>query len=178
MDDRKPTLVSRRTVFSGKIVELSIERIRAKNQDPIDMEIVRHPGSVVILAMPDERHILLVRQYRHAIGGWLWELPAGRLDPREPTEAAARRECHEETGLRPARLECLGTFYPTPGYCDEFMAFFRATGLTRAAIPERPDEHEVLEVRRFSIDEAARLTRNDEASDMKTALGLRLLRRD
>lgn len=177
LDDTKPTLTSRRVLFSGAIVELAIERVQTDDRGALDMEIVRHPGSVVILAVSDDGQIVLVRQYRHAVDRWLWELPAGRVDPGERPEVAARRECHEETGFWPGRLDSLGTFYPTPGYCDELMMFFHATDLRRPTVAAPRDEHESLEVRQCSLAEAARLAREGDASDMKTVLGLDLLQR-
>ncbi len=95
----------------------------------LQAEIIRHPGSVVIIPVTAQDEIILVRQYRPAIGRWAWELPAGSLKSGEDVERAARRECQEETGHIPSRLERVGSYFPTPGYCDEEMTFFRATGL-------------------------------------------------
>ena len=176
MTDRLGTTLSRRLVFSGTIVEVSVDRVRPPDGNDLDMEIVRHPGSVVLIPQPDPHHVFLVRQYRHAVARWLWELPAGRIDPGEPVDAAARRECHEEIGWVPRTLERLGAFYATPGYCDEHMVLFRATELEPPDRPAQPDEHEHLEARLVTISDAWDLIGRDATTDLKTALGLSLLR--
>ena len=106
------------------------------------MEVVRHPGSVVLIPVTDDGQVVLVRQYRHAIGRSAWELPAGTLEPNEDPQKAAARECHEEIGLVPARLDPLGAFYPTPGYCDEEMNFYKATGLREPGPDEKAEQDE------------------------------------
>src|SRR5688500_6522585 len=118
-----------RTIHKGRIFTVQVETVTQPKGGTLDAEVVRHPGSVVIVPVTGANEILLVRQYRHAIGRWAWELPAGSLKPGEDVEAAAIRECHEEIGLVPDRVEPLGAFFPTPGYCDEEMNFYRADGL-------------------------------------------------
>lgn len=177
MTDRLGTTLSRRVLLSGSIIEVSVDHVRSPDGSELDMELVRHPGSVVLLAQPDPGRLFLVRQYRHAVGRWLWELPAGRIDPGESVAAAARRECHEEIGWVPGRLERLGAFYATPGYCDEWMVLYRAMELERPDRPATPDEHERLEARIFTIEEASGMIAEDATSDLKTALGLSLVRR-
>src|SRR5262245_58752905 len=118
-----------RTVFQGRVFTVRVETISLPKGGELHAEIVRHPGSVVIVPLTGQNEILLVRQYRPAIGKWAWELPAGSLKPGEDVERAARRECQEETGQVAAHLERLGSFFPTPGYCDEQMTFFKAIGL-------------------------------------------------
>ncbi|MPZ21850.1 MAG: NUDIX domain-containing protein, partial [Luteitalea sp.] len=93
--------------------------------------VIRHRGSVVLIPQPSADCVTLVYQYRYAIDQWVWELPAGSLEPGEEPEDAARRECHEEVGLVPDHVERLAIFYPTPGYSDEVMLFYRLTGLQR-----------------------------------------------
>ena len=126
---------------------------------PLEAEIVRHPGSVVVVPVADDGALVLVRQYRHAVGRHVWELPAGTLKPGEEPESAAMRECQEEIGLIAGRLDSLGAYYPTPGYCDEVMHFYRATGLRRPG-PGDPEAHadadEDIETRAFDRDAAAR----------------------
>ena len=139
------------------------------------MDVVRHRASAILIPMPDPTHVVLVRQYRHSINRWIWELPAGMLNPGENAEAAARRECEEETGQVPAVVERMGAFYPTPGYCDELMIFFRLTDLTSPAEPAPLDDDEILEPQVFSLDEARRAINASDVVDMKTALGLMLL---
>ncbi|PYR81786.1 MAG: ADP-ribose pyrophosphatase, partial [Acidobacteria bacterium] len=104
-----------RKVFEGRVFSVVVESITTRKGGKMDVEIVRHPGSVVLIPMTDAGEIILVRQYRHSIGRDAWELPAGTLKPNEEPKKAAERECHEEIGLIPSTLDLLGTFYPTPG---------------------------------------------------------------
>src|SRR6188508_3613572 len=98
-----------RKVYEGRIFTVQVESITLPNGMALDAEIVRHPGSVVIVPVTAAGEVILVRQYRHAIGRWAWELPAGSLKPGEDVEKAARRECHEEIGLVPGHVEKLGS---------------------------------------------------------------------
>jgi ADP-ribose pyrophosphatase len=107
-----------RTVYEGRLFTLQIETLTLPKGHELKAEIIRHPGSVVIIPVTDAGEIILVRQYRPAIGRWAWELPAGSLKPGEDVAQAAARECQEEIGLIPKTLEKVGAFYPTPGYCD------------------------------------------------------------
>ena len=167
-----------RKVFEGRIFTVSVESVTLPRGERIEAEIVRHPGSVVLIPVTDRGEIVLVRQYRHAIGRSAWELPAGSLKPGEDPRAAAVRECHEEIGLIPASVERLGAFFPTPGYCDEEMTFYRATGL-RAPEDDDPaaqqDEDEDIEARAFPIDTMRHMVGSGEIVDMKTVAGLMLL---
>jgi ADP-ribose pyrophosphatase len=141
-------------------------------------DTVRHPGSVVIIPMTDRGEIILVRQYRPAIGRWAWELPAGSLKDGEDPHKAAIRECHEEIGLVPASLEKLGAFFPTPGYCDEEMNFFRATGLRQPRDDDekaQQDEDEDIEPQPFLPDTLKTMIAAGEIIDLKTVAGLALL---
>ena len=138
------------------------------------MHVIRHPGSVVLLPMPDPDHIILARQYRYAIDQWTWELPAGSIHPGETPEQAAIRECHEEIAKLPQKTELLGRFFPTPGYSDELMIFFRLTELTDPNHAAETDDDEDIEAGLFTLDEALLLVANN-SPDMKTALGLRLI---
>ena len=169
------TTLSSHAVFEGRVITVKVDRVRLPHGRDVDMEVVRHPASVVLLAMPDSRHLVLVRQYRYPIDRWVWELPAGSLEAGEEPADAARRECHEEIGRVPTRIQRLAAFYPTPGYCDEEMIYFRLEGLTKPATEAARDDDEELEPQVFSVDEIRRLTRRGEIVDMKTALGLTLL---
>lgn len=166
-----------RKAFDGRIFSVSVESITLPRGERLEAEIIRHPGSVVLIPVTDSEEIILVRQYRHAIGRLLWELPAGSLKPGEDPHAAAVRECHEEIGLIPSAVERLGAFFPTPGYCDEEMTFYRATGL-RAPGKDDPaaqqDEDEAIEVRAFSVDAIREMVASGEIIDLKTVAGLTL----
>ena len=167
--------LARNQVFKGKVFRVDRDRVRLPHGPEVDLEVVRHSGSVVLIPIPAPGYVILARQYRHAVKRRLWELPAGRIDEGEKPEEAARRECHEEIGLRPREVELLGTYLPTPGYCDEFMMVFVVSGLEQQAATATPDEDESIEVKTFTIEEALRTIQADDAVDMKTALGLRLL---
>lgn len=163
------------TVFDGKVFRVESDRVRLPHGPVTTLQVIRHPPSVVLLPMPDPEHVVLARQYRYAIDRWIWELPAGSVDPGETPEAAARRECHEEIDLVPATLERVAELYPTPGYCDELMIFFRATDLRAPTQTAAVDEDEDIEVQVFTLDDARRLVRDRESPDMKTAVGLTLV---
>ena len=115
----------RREVYRGRVFTLSVDRVTLPTGHTTVMDIVRHPGSVVLLPMPAPDRIVLIRQYRYAVDRYLWELPAGSLAAGEAELTGAARECEEEIGLVPRRLELLGRLLPTPGFCDETMAFYR-----------------------------------------------------
>lgn len=169
-----------KTVFEGKIFTVQIETLMLPKGHELKAEIVRHPGSVVILPITDKGRIVLVRQYRAPLGRWAWELPAGSLKPGEDIERAARRECHEEIGLVAGRLEKLGSFYPTPGYCDEEMNFFRASALREAGDDDehaQPDEDEDIETKAFTVQELRTMIANGQIIDLKTVAGLALIER-
>jgi ADP-ribose diphosphatase len=164
-----------RVVFDGKIFTVLVDRVKFPNGNTVNVEIVRHPRSVVLIPMPDPGHVVLVRQYRYPVDQWLWELPAGSLDPGEAPEQAASRECHEEIGKLPRRAELVGSFLATPGYCDEEMFVFRLDGLLEPAGEAAMDEDEIIEPKVFSLAEARAMVQRGEIRDMKTVVGLALI---
>ena len=114
----KAPVIESRVAYDGRVFQAVVERVRLPHRDrDSTVEIVRHAGSVVIAALPAPDTVLLVRQYRHPAGDYLWELPAGSIDPGEEPEAAARRECHEELGVIAETAERLGEAWALPGYC-------------------------------------------------------------
>jgi len=170
-------LIARTTVHKGRIFQLEIDVVKLPTGHTVDMEIVRHPGSVVLLPIPEPGKIILIRQYRYTIEKWIWELPAGSLKPNEEPHTAAARECEEEIGLAPGKLTRLRGYYPTPGFCDEEMIYFRCEDL-RPPAPDstaRKDDDEEIEPRTFTIDEARALVASGEIIDLKTVAGLSLL---
>jgi ADP-ribose pyrophosphatase len=165
-------------VFQGRIFSVQIETLTLPKGGEMKAEIVRHPGSAVIIPVTDSGDIILVRQYRPAIGRWAWELPAGTLKPGEDPEQGAIRECQEEIGLIPARAEKVGALFPTPGYCDEEMNYFRVTGLREPGEHDEaavPDDDEDLEPRAFSVSEIRAMVKRGEIIDLKTVGALVLL---
>ena len=170
-----PTVKSSRSPFAGRIFAIDVDRVVMPHGREVDIEVVRHAASAVLVQMPDDGHVVLIRQYRYPVDRVLWELPAGTLDPGESPEDAARRECHEEIGLVPTEVTRLGSFFPTPGYCDEEMVFFKLTGLQEPDHQAEPDPDEQIEPKVVTLDEARAMVRRGEIVDMKTALALTLV---
>jgi ADP-ribose pyrophosphatase len=166
-----------RRVFEGRVFTVAVETITLPRGHELKAEIIRHPGSVVIVPLTEHGEVVLVRQYRHAVGRWMWEPPAGSLKKGERAESAAARECQEEIGLVPGTLERLGGFFPTPGYCDEEMNFFLATRLRppRPGESAAPDDDEDIETKTFAIGDLRRLVTIGEIIDLKTVAGLAFL---
>jgi ADP-ribose pyrophosphatase len=170
-------LLERREVYRGRIFTLEVDRVTLPTGHTVTLEMVRHPGSVVLLPIPAPGQIILIRQYRYALDRWIWELPAGSLKPGEDPARAAARECEEEIGLVPRRVDRLRGYYPTPGFCDEEMIYFRCQELEPPAPDSlaRKDEDEEIEPRTFTVAEARALVANGEIVDLKTVAGLTLL---
>jgi ADP-ribose pyrophosphatase len=178
MSERAPHLKQSTPVYTGRVFSVTVDEVGYPDGRVIRMDVVRHRGSVILLPMPAPDRIILIRQYRYVVDRWLWELPAGSLEPDEALDTAALRECHEETGKIAGRAERLATYYPSPGFCDEAMHFFLLTEL-RDRRPDEPaaaqDPDELLTVKEFSVAEARQMVRAGEIVDMKTAAGLTLV---
>ena len=164
-------------VFKSRVFSVDVETVRLRNGGEHETAIVRHPPSVVLIPMTDAGQVILVRQYRHSVRRDLWELPAGSLDPGESADAAAKRECEEEIGLVPHRVDRLGALYPTPGYCDEEMIFFRVSDLRPPPpdSPHKPDDDEDIHTQTFTIADAKAMVGRREIVDLKSAYGLTLI---
>jgi len=159
-------------VYDGKVLALDVDEVEEPGDVRAVREVVRHRGSVAALPVHADGRVVLVRQYRYAVDSDVWELPAGRLDPGETPETGARREMEEEVGLRPEALEPLVTFFTTPGFCDERIHVFRATGLT--VVPARPEADERIEPRTFDLAEAVAMIHRGEVREGKTLVALLL----
>ncbi len=170
-------LLARTTVHKGRIIQVEVDVVKLPSGHTVDMEIVRHPGSVVLIPIPAPGSIILIRQYCYPIDRWIWELPAGSLKKGEDPARAAARECEEEIGLVPLSVRRMRSFYPTPGFCDEEMIFFRCTDLQQPGPDStaQKDEDEELEPKTFSVEDARRLVVEGEIVDLKTAIGLTLI---
>ena len=162
-------------VFKGKVFSIDRDRVRMPNGRTVTVDVVRHTRSVVLVPVPEPGKVILVRQYRYAVNAFLWELPAGSVDEGESPEEAARRECHEEIGLIPSTIVRLSAMYPTPGYCDEEMVFFRLSGLEKTDERAAVDEDEDIESKIFELRDARDMVRSGEIQDMKTLVGLTLI---
>lgn len=164
-------------VYHGRVFSVEVVRKRFPDGREREVAIVRHRPSVVLIPVQDDGRVVLIRQYRAPLDRELWELPAGTLDPGESAEAAARRECEEEIGKVPQQLERLAALYPTPGYCDEEMIFFRVSGLREPPpdSPHKPDEDEDIHPQPMTIAEARAMVARGEIADLKTAYALTLI---
>jgi ADP-ribose pyrophosphatase len=164
-------------VFKSRVFSVEVDRKRFPNGKEHDVAIVRHPPAVVVIPIEDDGRVVLIKQFRAALDRELWEVPAGSLDPGEPAETAAKRECEEEIGRVPHQLERLGSWYPTPGYCDEELIFFRATDLRPPPpdSPHRPDADEDITAQSFTIAQALAMVGRGDIVDLKTAYALKLL---
>jgi len=178
MSELGGTQISSSESFKGRIFSVTVDRVTVPNGRTVTLDIVRHPGSVVLLPMRDDAHVVLIRQYRYALDRWIWELPAGSLEAGEDPAAAAARECEEEVGLVPGRVEFAGAWYPTPGFCTEVMNYYRLGDL-RPPNPDDPqahkDEDEDIRVQVFGVDDARAMVRRGDIIDLKTAWGLTLV---
>jgi ADP-ribose pyrophosphatase len=174
-DMHDPERLSTERAFTGKVFNVDRDRVRMRNGRQLTVDVIRHPASAVIVPVPEPGRVILIRQYRYAINQWLWECPAGSVDEGETPEQAARRECHEEIGQLPDTVVRLGAMFPTPGYCDEEMFFFRVSGLSVPEHEAEQDEDEDIEVREFTLKEAREMVRRGEITDMKTVIALSYL---
>ena len=171
----EPERLTHERQFAGKVFDVDRDRVRMPNGREVTVDVVRHPRSVVLLPIPEPGYVILIRQFRYAVNRWLWELPAGSVDEGEQPEAAAKRECHEEIGQVPDTIVRLAALYPTPGYCDEEMLFFRVSGLSVPSEPAALDEDEEIEPKLMTIADARDMIRRGEITDMKTVVGLSLV---
>ena len=159
-------------IRKGRVFDFYNENITLPNGVTLDMEIIHHPGAAAIVPMIDDHTILLLKQYRHAVGGFIWEIPAGTLDQGEDARQCAERELTEETGYAAHYFERLAEITPLPAYSDERIHLFLATGLTRAS--QKLDEDELLSVHRFDLHHAIKMIDDGKIQDAKTIVGLQL----
>ena len=169
-----PEVLATREIYRGRVFSVRIDTIRDDGKER-QLDIVEHPGSFAIAAVPHDGHLVLVKQYRHAAGQALWEIPAGTAEPDEDCESGARRELREETGYTADSLERLCSVFPTPGYCTERVHIYAAFGLH--AGPQALEEDERIEVRTVSLDEAWKMQASEQIIDMKTVVALLWLAR-
>jgi ADP-ribose diphosphatase len=164
------TRLSSRRVYEGKVLNLRVDRAALPGGGEAIREVVEFHGGVAILALDNANRVLLIRQYRYAVGETIWELPAGMLEPGEMPQVCAERELEEETGYHAARLELLSRFYSTPGATDEVLHVYLATGLTPGG--RRLEADERIEVTLTAWQEALAMVERGEIRDGKTIIGL------
>ena len=176
--DYMPSLLSmkdepvRRTLYKGRVVDLGLETVTLPNQELMALEIIRHPGGAVIVAVDNEERICVVRQFRHAAGGWIWELPAGILDPGESPESTARRELKEEAGCTAEQWVSLGSMFTSPGFSDEVLHAYLARSLQKGSAT--PEEHEFIEVHWLTREQVTNMIRDGEMTDAKSIVAIHL----
>ena len=165
----KARLVSSRVVYRGPVFWISTDHVLEPGGIKVRRDLIHHSGSVVVLAVDDSKsvpRILLERQYRHAAQDYIWELPAGRIDPGEEELKAAKRELIEETGYRAAHWHRIFKFYVSPGFMEETMAVYLATGLRRGEA--EPEEDEVIQIRMVPLPTAVKMVLSGTIRDAKT----------
>jgi len=163
-------LLESREVYRGKIVDLFLDRVTLPNGNVCELEMIRHPGAAAVVPVDAERNVVLVRQYRYAASGWLYEVPAGKLDEGEDPAVCAAREIEEEAGVRAGRLIPMGWIWTTPGFSDERISLYLATELVESKQSLQPDE--VLSVERLPFDQAVELALRGEIRDAKSVCAL------
>jgi len=156
--------------YQGRIIRVAAETVTLPNQRVTRLDVVRHPGASAVVPVTDGGTVILIHQFRHAIGGYLYEVPAGTLSPGESPEACAQREVEEETGYRPGRLVRLGAIVTAPGFSDEQIHLFLATGLQRTR--QSLDHDEVLTVVEMPLDEAMAKIQDNTIRDAKSIAAL------
>lgn len=167
-------LIKSEVLLQGRAFKVRQDTLRTPDNRETKLEIVEHGGSVVIIPIDQEGNLLFVRQYRHAVGRDLLELPAGTRDGQEPYEQCAAREIREETGMESGALKKLGEFYLVPGYSTEFMAVFLATELKEN--PLDADEDEFLDLEKIPLKQAVEMAERGEIQDAKSLAALLLAR--
>ena len=160
----------RRVVHTGRVFDFTVENVTFANGLTLDLEVIRHPGASAVVALTNDRQVLMLRQYRHAIGDYIWEIPAGTFSGREEPLACARRELIEETGYQAGSWEPMGAVTPLAGYSDERIYLYLARDLTPTEQSLDPDE--ILEVHCVPLDRVSRMIANGQIEDAKTIAAL------
>jgi 8-oxo-dGTP pyrophosphatase MutT (NUDIX family) len=157
-------------IYKGRVVEFNVERVRLPNGNVADLEILHHPGGAAVVAIDDANRVCLLYQFRHAAQGYVWELPAGKIDNREPPLDTARRELEEEGGATAARWESLGNYLSSPGVFTEVIHLFLARELIH--VQQRPEEHEVFHIEWRPFEDVLRMAESGELRDGKSIIGI------
>jgi ADP-ribose pyrophosphatase len=170
LQTKRAQILKSEILYQGKVFSLQRDTVIEPGGVQVERDIIEHPGSVVVLPIFKDARILLIRQYRHSVGEFLWELVAGRKERNESPVAGARRELVEETGYTAKRMRKLMRVVPTPGFVNEWMWIFAAEGLTEGAA--QPEEDEKITPRIFSLKEAEKMIERGTLRDAKSICGI------
>ena len=166
-------LLSTKRIYSGKVLKLDLDTVALPNGRTTELEILRHPGASAVVPLKEDGRVVLIRQLRHAAGGFIYEIPAGKLDPQEDPKDCAARELEEEVGYRTGSLELLTSILTAPGFTDEVIHIFQATNLQKGK--QCLDQDEVLEIVELPLEEAISKIQDGTIRDAKTIIGLQLV---
>lgn len=159
-----------RNIYTGKVITLNVDTVQLPNGVTVDLETIRHPGAAAVVPVKDDGTVVLIRQFRHAAGGFIYEIPAGKLAPGEDPLHCAARELEEEVGYRASTFELLSSIFTAPGFADEVIHVYKATGLTKGR--QHLDRDEVLDVIEMPLSEAITKIEDGTIRDGKTIVGL------
>ena len=159
-----------KNIYTGIVVNLNVDTVTLPNGITVDLEVVRHPGAAAVVPLKDDGTVILIKQFRHAAGGFIYEIPAGKLHPGEDPKVCASRELEEEVGYRAGSLELLSSIFTAPGFTDEVIHIYKATGLTIGR--QQLDRDEVLDVIEMPLAEAIGRIEAGEIRDAKSIVGL------
>lgn len=159
-----------RNIYTGKVITLNVDTVQLPNGVTVDLETIRHPGAAAVVPVKDDGTVVLIRQFRHAAGGFIYEIPAGKLASGEDPLHCASRELEEEVGYRASTFELLSSIFTAPGFADEVIHIYKATGLTKGR--QHLDRDEVLDVIELPLSEAITKIEDGTIRDGKTIAGL------
>jgi ADP-ribose pyrophosphatase len=166
-------LLSTNRMYSGRVLKLDLDTVLLPNGRTTELEILRHPGASAIVPLKEDGRVVLIRQLRHAAGGFIYEIPAGKLDPQEDPRDCAVRELEEEVGYRAGFLELLTSIWTAPGFTDEVIHIFQGTNLEKGI--QALDQDEVLEIVEWPLEEAMARIQDGTIRDAKTIIGLQMV---
>jgi len=166
-------LLSTKQMYSGRVLKLDLDTVLLPNGRTTELEILRHPGASAIVPLKEDGRVVLIRQLRHAAGGFIYEIPAGKLDPQEDPRDCAVRELEEEVGYRAGFLELLTSIWTAPGFTDEVIHIFQGTNLEKGI--QALDQDEVLEIVEWPLEEAMARIQDGTIRDAKTIIGLQMV---
>lgn len=166
-------LLSTKRIYSGRVLKLDLDTVGLPNGRTTDLEILRHPGASAVVPLKEDGRVVLIRQLRHAVGGFIYEIPAGKLDSQEDPRDCAARELEEEVGYRAGFLELLTSIWTAPGFTDEVIHIFQGTNLKKGT--QALDQDEVLEIVEWPLEEAMARIQDGTIRDAKTIIGLQMV---